>query len=68
MADNVKAVVEAQPKEKLFSKKNKRTLFEPLSGNNPITFQVLGICSALATTVQMRTALVMTLAVILASR
>jgi Na+-transporting NADH:ubiquinone oxidoreductase subunit D len=63
MAEEVKAVAEMQPKETLFSKKNKRTLFEPLSDNNPITFQVLGICSALATTVQMRTALVMALAV-----
>jgi len=64
MADDIRAVVEAQPKEKLFSKKNKRIFFDPLSDNNPITFQVLGICSSLATTVQMRTALVMSLAVI----
>jgi len=52
-----------KPKEKLFSKKNMRILKEPLSDNNPITFQVLGICSTLAVTVQMRTALVMSLAV-----
>lgn len=52
-----------QPREKLFSKKNMRILREPLSDNNPITFQVLGICSALAVTVQMKTALVMSLAV-----
>ena len=63
MADDVKAVVEAQPKEKLFSKKNKKIFLDPISDNNPITFQVLGICSSLATTVQMRTALVMSLAV-----
>ena len=56
-------VVVKQPKEKLFSKKNMKALREPLSGNNPITFQVLGICSALAVTVQMKTALVMSLAV-----
>lgn len=48
---------------KLFSKKNMSILRDPLSANNPITFQVLGICSALAVTVQMRTALVMALAV-----
>ncbi len=53
----------AKPKEKMFSKKNIRILKEPLSDNNPITFQVLGICSTLAVTVQMRTALVMSLAV-----
>ena len=63
MAENIDTAVQVQPKEKLFSKKNKRILFEPLSDNNPITFQVLGICSSLATTVQMRTALVMSLAV-----
>jgi len=52
-----------KPKEKLFSKRNIRVLKEPFSDNNPITFQVLGICSTLAVTVQMRTALVMALAV-----
>jgi Na+-transporting NADH:ubiquinone oxidoreductase subunit D len=35
-----------------------------LSANNPITLQVLGICSALAVTVKMDTAVVMTLAVV----
>ena len=49
--------------EKLFSKKNIAVFKSPLVDNNPITFQVLGICSALAVTVQMRTALVMSLAV-----
>ncbi|KAA3615632.1 MAG: NADH:ubiquinone reductase (Na(+)-transporting) subunit D [Calditrichaeota bacterium] len=61
MADQ--AVEVKQPKEGMFSKKNLKALREPLSSNNPITFQVLGICSALAVTVQMRTALVMSLAV-----
>ncbi len=51
------------PRERMFSKKNLRVLREPLSDNNPISFQVLGICSALAVTVQMRTALVMSFAV-----
>ena len=53
-----------KPKEKLFSKKNKRILSDPLSDNNPITLQILGICSALAVTVQVPTALVMSGAVI----
>ena len=44
-------VIDAKPKEKLFSRKNKRALTDPLSDNNPITLQVLGICSALAVTV-----------------
>jgi len=54
---------EIKPKDKLFSKKNKRTFLDPLSDNNPITLQVLGICSALAVTVQVKTALVMAIAV-----
>ena len=61
-AQNDLKVVE--PKEKLFSKKNRKMLSDPLSDNNPITIQILGICSALAVTVQFNTALVMSLAVI----
>jgi Na+-transporting NADH:ubiquinone oxidoreductase subunit D len=64
MAEVTQTNIQIQPREKLFSKKNLRILREPLSDNNPISFQVLGICSALATTVQMRTALVMSLAVV----
>jgi len=48
----------------LLSPANKRVLKDPLIDNNPINKQVLGICSALAVTVQLKTALVMTLAVI----
>jgi Na+-transporting NADH:ubiquinone oxidoreductase subunit D len=52
------------PLESLFSKKNRKLLIEPLTNNNPVTVQVLGICSALAITVKMDTALVMGLSVI----
>jgi len=45
-------------------KKSKAALSDPMSENNPITVQVLGICSALAVTVQMQTAVVMSMAVI----
>ena len=48
----------------LLSKKSQQVLNDPLMNNNPITLQVLGICSALAITVKMDTAVVMTLAVI----
>ena len=48
----------------ILSKKSKVALTDPLLGNNPISTQVLGICSALAVTVKMETAIVMTLAVI----
>ena len=40
----------------------KKLLMDPFSDNNPITIQVLGICSALAVTVKVDTAIVMTLA------
>ncbi len=47
-----------------FGKKERATIIDPLSDNNPITVQVLGICSALAVTIQMNRALVMAAAVI----
>ena len=43
---------------------SKDVLLDPLFNNNPIALQVLGICSALAVTTKMDTALVMSLAVI----
>lgn len=46
-------------KEPLFSKKNKKLVTDPLSENNPVTVQVLGICSALAITVSIEQAVVM---------
>ena len=48
----------------LLNKKSKAVLSDPLMNNNPITLQVLGICSALAVTIRMDTAVVMTLAVV----
>jgi Na+-transporting NADH:ubiquinone oxidoreductase subunit D len=53
----------AGEKEALFSQKNRKLLTDPLNDDNPITVQVLGICSALAITVQLKTAIVMSLAV-----
>ena len=58
---------EAAPKKepfKLWDKKLRKAVVDPLSDNNPITVQVLGICSALAVTVKLELALVMTVAVI----
>ncbi len=43
----------------------KQTIFDPLFKNNPIALQILGVCSALAVTTKLETALVMSLAVIL---
>ena len=46
------------------SKADREALLDPLFNNNPIALQVLGICSALAVTTKMSTALVMSVAVI----
>ena len=48
---------------KLFSKENQDVFMTPLNGNNPVLVQVLGICSALAVTSQLKPAIVMGLAV-----
>ena len=56
--------IEDKEREPLFSKKNKKLISDPLDENNPITIQVLGICSALAVTVQMKAAVVMSVAVL----
>lgn len=56
--------VKEKKSEALFSKKNRALISDPLNENNPITVQVLGICSALAITTQLKPALVMTVAVI----
>ena len=48
---------------KLFSKENREVFANPLNLDNPVTVQVLGICSALAVTAQLEPALVMGLSV-----
>lgn len=48
----------------LFSSKNIKLMSEPLNLNNPITVQVLGICSALAVTAQLKPAVVMSISVL----
>ncbi len=47
-----------------FGKKERKVVSDPMMDNNPITIQVLGICSALAVTIQMNRSLVMAAAVI----
>ncbi|MFQ6676901.1 MAG: NADH:ubiquinone reductase (Na(+)-transporting) subunit D [Fidelibacterota bacterium] len=48
----------------LLSNKSKAVLTDPLMNNNPITIQILGICSALAVTVKVDTAVVMSIALV----
>lgn len=50
--------------EGLLSKRRKKIVTDPLSDDNPITIQVLGICSALAVTTQLQPTLVMAISVI----
>lgn len=56
---------ESMHKESLFSSKNRKLLSNPLNRENPITVQVLGICSALAVTVKLEPAVVMAISVTL---
>lgn len=53
-----------QEKEPLFGKKERHLLTDPLNDNNPITVQVLGICSALAVTSLVYPSIVMSIAVV----
>lgn len=52
-------------REPLFSKKNVNLLTNPVNSSNPITVQVLGICSALAVTAQLKPSIVMAISVTL---
>jgi len=53
--------IEEKKSEPLFSKKNRKLISNPLDMDNPITVQILGVCSALAVTTQMKPAFVMSL-------
>ncbi|NJY61647.1 NADH:ubiquinone reductase (Na(+)-transporting) subunit D [Salinimicrobium sp. CDJ15-81-2] len=54
---------DSEEREHFLSKANRKLLTDPLDDDNPITVQVLGICSALAITVQLEPAIVMAIAV-----
>jgi Na+-transporting NADH:ubiquinone oxidoreductase subunit D len=60
----IEQAVEKKPAEAIFSKRRKKFINDPLSDDNPITIQVLGICSALAVTTQMKPTLTMAISVI----
>ncbi len=59
------AVLGDELKNAILSDETKKVVTEPLVDNNPITLQVLGICSALAVTSKMSTSLIMALALTL---
>jgi Na+-transporting NADH:ubiquinone oxidoreductase subunit D len=56
--------VVVKPSEPLLSKRRKKLITDPLIDDNPVTVQVLGICSSLAVTTQMQPTLVMAISVI----
>ncbi len=53
--------VKEKKSEPLLSKKNRKLISNPLDIDNPVTVQILGVCSALAVTTQMKPAFVMSL-------
>ncbi|MDF2158985.1 NADH:ubiquinone reductase (Na(+)-transporting) subunit D [Algoriphagus sp. CAU 1675] len=63
-AETIEKAIEKKPAEALLSKRRKKLVTDPLVDENPITIQVLGICSALAVTTQMKPTLVMAISVI----
>ncbi len=64
MTATVDTPVEAKPRAPLFGKKEKRAVLDPMWDDNPISLQVLGICSALAVTIKLEQTLFMCGAVI----
>jgi Na+-transporting NADH:ubiquinone oxidoreductase subunit D len=62
--ETLEKAVEKKVSEPLFSKRRKKLVTDPLVDDNPITIQVLGICSALAVTTQMKPTLVMAISVV----
>ena len=57
-------IVKKEKSEALLSKRRRKFISDPLNDDNPITVQVLGICSALAITLKMEPTLVMSIAVL----
>jgi Na+-transporting NADH:ubiquinone oxidoreductase subunit D len=67
MAETMTNVAEAKEKEDLewFGPKERKLITDPLDDNNPVTVQVLGVCSALAVTSMLKPSLIMAISVIL---
>ena len=63
MAETLEKEIKSKKAEPLLSKRRKRFIIDPLDDDNPVTIQVLGICSALAVTTQLKPTLVMALSV-----
>lgn len=63
MADTATSSAPVKEKESFFGKKERKLITDPLNDNNPVTVQILGVCSALAVTTQVYPSLVMAIAV-----
>ncbi len=64
MAETAVKEPKVKEREPLFGSKERKLLTDPLNDNNPITVQVLGICSALAVTTLVYPSIVMAISVI----
>lgn len=64
MAETTAKEIQVKKREPIFGKKERLLLTDPLNDNNPITVQVLGICSALAVTSMVYPSVVMAVAVV----
>ena len=59
-----KEAIKIKPSEGFLSKRRKKILIDPLDDNNPISIQVLGICSALAVTIKLEPTIIMAISVV----
>ena len=59
-----KETIKIKPSEEFLSKRRKKILIDPLDDNNPISIQVLGICSALAVTIKLEPTIIMAISVV----
>ena len=59
-----KEIIKTKPSEGFLSNRRKKILIDPLDDNNPISIQVLGICSALAVTIKLEPTIIMAISVV----
>ena len=59
-----KEIIKIKPSEGFLSKRRKKILVDPLDDNNPISIQVLGICSALAVTIKLEPTIIKAISVV----
>ncbi|HOY20688.1 MAG TPA: Rnf-Nqr domain containing protein, partial [Haliscomenobacter sp.] len=65
MAETMTKTAEEKEKLEWFGPKERKLITDPLNDDNPVTVQILGVCSALAVTTMLKPALIMAIAVTL---